>query len=132
METPQSRRWFRKLFLLCKLFNNQSPSYLFDYIPSNDRIYNTTHAANVQTIKSNHFFKNFYIPSKILEWNKLDQEIRNAKNYTLFRKHVLSFIRPEADSIFSVHNGKGKKLTRPRVGFSHLKNTNFDITFKMQ
>ena len=78
------------------------------------------------------FFKNFFIPSKILEWNKLDQEIRNAKSYTLFRKHILSFIRPEADSIFSVHNRKGKKLTRPRVGFSHLKNTNFDITFKMQ
>ena len=69
---------------------------------------------------------------QILEWNKLDQEIRNAESYNLFRKYVLSFIRPKADSIFSVHNGKGKKLTRPRVGFSHLKNTNFDITFKMQ
>ena len=41
-EILKSRRWFRKLCLFYKIINNQSPSYLFDYIPSTDRIYNTT------------------------------------------------------------------------------------------
>ena len=127
LETLQSRRWFRKLCLFYKIVNNQSPSYLFDYIPSTDRIYNTRNAANVPRIISKHnFFKNSYFPSTIIEWNKLDQDIRNAESYALFRKHLLSFIRPEANNIFNVHNAKGiKLLTRLRVGFSHLKEHKF-------
>ena len=131
LETLQSRRWFRKLCLFYKIVNNQSPSYLFDYIPSTDRIYNTRNAADVPWIKSKHnFFKNSYIPSTIIEWNKLDQDIRNAESYALFRKHLLSFIRPEANNIFNVHNAKGiKLLTRLRVGFSHLKEHKFRHNF---
>ena len=68
LETLQSRRWSRKLCLFYKIVNNQSPSYLFDYIPSTDRIYNTRNAADVPWIKSKHnFFKNSYIPSTIIE-----------------------------------------------------------------
>ena len=48
LEKLQSRRWFRKLCLFYKIVNNQSPSDLFDYIFSTDRIYNTRDAANVQ------------------------------------------------------------------------------------
>ena len=131
LKTLQSRRCFRKLCLFYKIVNNQSPSYLFDYIPSTDRIYNTRNAADVPWIKSKHnFFKNSYIPSTIIEWNKLDQDIRNAESYALFRKHLLSFIRPEANNIFNVHNAKGiKLLTRLRVGFSHLKEHKFRHNF---
>ena len=56
LETPQSRRWFKKLCLFYKIVNNRSPSYSFDYIPSADRIYNTRNAANVPKIKSKHNF----------------------------------------------------------------------------
>ena len=131
LETLQSRRWFRKLCLFYKIVNNQSPSYLFDYIPSTDRIYNTRNAADVPWIKSKHnFFKNSYIPSTIIEWNKLDHNIRKAESYALFRKHLLSFIRPEANNIFNVHNTKGiKLLTRLRVGFSHFKEHKFRHNF---
>ena len=124
LETLQSRRWFRKLCLFYKIVNNQSPSYLFDYIPSTDRIYNTRNAANVPRIISKHnFFKNSYLPSTIIEWNKLDQGIRNAES---FRKHLLSFIRLEANNMFNADKAKGiKLLTRLRVGFSHLKQHKF-------
>ena len=55
--------------------------------------------------------------------------MRNAESYTLFRKYLLGFIRPEANNIFNVDNAKGTKLlTRLRVGYSHLKEHNFDIT----
>ena len=123
--------WFRKLCLFYKIVNNKSSSYLFDYIPSTDRIYNTRNAVNIPRIKSKHdFFKNSYIPSTIIERNKLDQDIRNAESYALFRKHLLSFIRPEANNIFNVHNTKGiKLLTRLQVGFSHLKEHKFRHNF---
>ena len=96
---------------------------MFDYIPCTDRIYDTRNAANVpKKIFKHIFLKNSYFPSKIIEWNKLDQDMRNAESYALFRKQLLSFIRPEANNIFNVHNAKGiKLLTRLRVGFSHLK-----------
>ena len=104
---------------------------MFDYIPSTDRIYNTRNAANIPRIKPKHnFFKNSYNPSAIIEWNKLNQDIRNAESYALFRKHLLSFIRPEANNIFNVHNAKGiKLLTRLRVGFNHLKEHKFQHNF---
>ena len=54
LETLPSRRWFRKLCLFYEIVNNQSPSYLFDNIPSTDRIYNTRNAANIPRIKSKH------------------------------------------------------------------------------
>ena len=50
LETLQSRGRFRKLCLFYKIVNNQSPSCLFDYIPSTDRIYSMTHAANIPTM----------------------------------------------------------------------------------
>ena len=76
------------------------------------------------------FLKNSYFPSKTIEWNKLDQDMRNAESYALFRKHLLSFIRPEANNIFNVHNAKGiKLLTRLRVAFSHLKEQKFRHNF---
>ena len=124
METLQSRQWFRKLCLFYKIVNNQSPSYLLDYIPSTDS--NTRNSASVPMTESKHnFFKNSYIPSAIIEWNKLDQDISNAGRYALFRKHLLSFIRPEAYNIFNVHNAKGIKLLTRLTGFSHLKGHKF-------
>ena len=123
LETLQSRRWFRKLCLFYKIVINQSPSYLLDYIPSTERIYYTRNAANVPR-------KTLYFPSTIIEWNKLDQDIHNAESYALFRKRLLSFIRPEANNIFNVHNAKGiKLLTRLPVGFSHLKIQKFRHNF---
>ena len=74
--------WFRKLCLFYKIVNDKSPSYLFDYIPSTDRIYNTRNAANVPRIKPKHnFFKNSYIPSvNGIEWNKLNGMELNGIN----------------------------------------------------
>ena len=105
---------------------------MFNYIPSTDRIYNTRNAANVSGIKSKHtVFKNSYILSTIIEWNKVDLNICNAESYALFRKHLLSFIRPETNNIFNVHNAKGiKLLTRLRVGFSHLMEHKFRDNFE--
>ena len=87
--------------------------------------------SHIPRIESKHnVFKNSYIPSTIIAWNKLDHNIRNAKSYTLFRKHRLSFIRPEPNNIFNVHNAEGiKLLARLRVGFSHLTEHKFRHNF---
>ena len=69
------------------------------------------------------FFKNtFFLPSKIIEWNKLDWEIKNSGSIVTFKKIILSFIRPSANSTFNYHNPRGiKLLSRLRLGLSHLR-----------
>ena len=49
----------------------------------------------------------------------------------IFKKHLLNFIRPNSDNVFNVNNPLGLKLlTRPRIGFSHLKEHKFKHNFQ--
>ena len=45
------------------------------------------------SIKHN-FFKNTFFPSAIIERNKLDHTIQNAKSFDIFKSNILKFIRP--------------------------------------
>ena len=72
-----------------------------------------------------------FFPSAITEWNKLDCYIRNADSFKVFKKRLLSFIRPMPNSIYNIHNPLGVKyLTRLRIGFSHLKEHKFKHNFQ--
>ena len=103
-ESLQSRRWFRKLSLFYKI-KNKSPSYLYHLIPKPLTAYSTHNSENLPSIKANHsFFKNTFFPSTIIEWNKLDSNIRCSPSYKRFRKRILEFIRPQPNSIFNVPN----------------------------
>ena len=57
------------------------------------------------------FFKNSFFPSTIIEWNKLDPEIRNSASFYSFKENILTFIRPAPNSIFQCHNPKGIKYS---------------------
>ena len=122
LETLEKRRWYRKLCCFFKIFRNQSPEYLFNIIPTSVRPYNTRNANNIPQFKVKHnFFQNSFFPSVVIEWNKLDQNIRNSENLFIFKKKLLKFIRPSGNSVFRCHNPKGiKLLTRLRLGLSHL------------
>ena len=72
------------------------------------------------------FFKNSYFPSTIIEWNKLDSNIRNSETLNIFKLKILKFIRPTANSIFGCYNLIGVKLlTRLRLELSHLREHKF-------
>ena len=76
------------------------------------------------------FFKNSYFPSTIIEWKKLDSNIRNSETLNIFKSKILKFIRPTAKSIFGCHNPIWVKLlTRLRLGRSHLREHNFKHSF---
>ena len=109
---------------LYKVLKSESPSHLFNTIPnSNNRQHQTRNSGNIPSFFAKHdYFKNSFFPSTITEWNKLDCYIRNADAFKVFKKCLLSFIRPMTDSIYNIHNPLGvKHLTRRRIGFSHLK-----------
>ena len=77
------------------------------------------------------YFKNSFSPSTIIEWNYLDSNIRNSENLALFKKCILAFIRPSANSTFNCLNPNVLKLiTRLRLGFSHLRFHKFKHSFQ--
>ena len=95
------------------------------------RQYNTRNANNIPQFKvNNFFFKNSFFPSLVIEWNKLDQNIRNSENLFIFKKKLLEFIDPSGNSVLRCHNLKRiKLLTRLRLGLSHNREHKFKHGF---
>ena len=72
-ESLESRRWYRKLCCFNKVLKSQSPSYLFDIIPTAKRTYISRNNDKLPHFKIKHnYFKNSFSPSTVIEWNKLD------------------------------------------------------------
>ena len=94
LESLQLRRWYRKLCLFSKVFKNEHPKYLFNLIPVRSTPYATRTVGNIPLIKTKHnFFKNYFFPSAIIEWNNLDLNLRNSKSISVFTEKILNFIR---------------------------------------
>ena len=111
LDSLKPRCWFRKLCHFYKILNEKSPSYLFDLIPNLNRVHETRHSNNIPAIHTRHnYFKNSSFSSTIYEWNNLDCKIRNSGSLSVFKKNLLNFIRPCANSIFNIHNPYGIKL----------------------
>ena len=76
-------------------------------------------------------FNSSFYPNCIQEWNTLDPEIRLAPSVTVFKKKLLSIIRPTAKSVFGIHDPLGLSyLSQLRVGLSKLNFHKFNHNFK--
>ena len=131
-ESLHARRWYRKLCYLYKFYVFKQPEYLFNLIPVRTPNYRTRKTDDVPYFNIKHnFFKNSFFPSAVIEWNKLDSRLRKAKSFTDFKRNILSFIRPKANSIFNCNSSKGLKFfTRLRLGLSHLREHKFKHSFQ--
>ena len=77
------------------------------------------------------FFKHTFLPSTIMDWNKLDCEIKNSESIVTFKKRIFSFIRSSTNSTFNCHNPRGiKPLSWLRLGLSHLRKHKFKHSFR--
>ena len=86
----------------------------------------------IPLIKIKHnFFKNTFLPSAIIEWNKLDLAIRNAESLGIFKSNIFKFFRPIPRSFFNCYNHKGIRLmTQLRLGLSRLREHKFNHNFR--
>ena len=52
---------------------------------------------NIPVIKTNQkFFKSYFFPSAIIDWNNLDPIIRNSKRISVFKeKYLISYDLPQ-------------------------------------
>ena len=132
LETLEKRRWYRKLCCLYSVYENHSPKYFFNIIPITVSRYNTRNTYNIPQFKVKHnFFRNFFFPSAVFELNKLDLNIHNSESLNIFKKNLLTFIRPSGSSVFNCNNLRGVKLlTRLRVGLMHLREHKFKHDFQ--
>ena len=132
LEYLKDRRWMRRLCLFHKIYNLKSPKYLYNLIPSVNRIYVTRNNTNVPSFNCRtEYFKNSFFPNVITEWNKPDINIKNMTSYTTFKNALLSFIRSKHVDTFRIYNPTGMQLlTRLRLGFSHLNEHKFRYNFR--
>ena len=80
LEYVKSKRWFRKFCNFYKIFNEKTPSYLFNLIPNFNSVHNTRLRHNIPPVKVRQdHFKNSFFPSAISEWNKLDFNVKLSK-----------------------------------------------------
>ena len=114
------------------VFKNEHPKYLFNLIPVTSTPYATRTVSNISLIKTKHnFFKNYFFPSAIIEWNNLDPNLRNSKSISVFKEKILNFIRLSLCSLFDCYSPKGIKfITRLRLGTSHLRQHKFKYSFQ--
>ena len=118
--------------MLFKLKKNKHPSYLFDIIPKILSARATRNHNNIPLFNVKHeYFQNSFFPCTVIEWNKLDNNIRNSESVSAFKKQILQFVRPSPNSAYNVHNSHGVKLlTRLQVGLIHLREHKFRHNFQ--
>ena len=116
----------------CKFYILKQLEYLFSLISVRTSNYRTRNTDDVPYFNIRHnFFKNSCFSSSVIEWNKLDSRVWKVKSFTDFKKNILSFIRPKANSVFNCNSPKELKfITRLRLGLSHLREHKFKHSFQ--
>ena len=114
-ESLSDRRWFHRLLQFYKIFNNISSPYLKSIIPTprtllyGQRRENVLYELPCRTSR----YQNSFFPDATKSWNNIGLEIRNIEQLSLFKKTLLSFIRPARKSFYNIRNPAGiKKLFR--------------------
>ena len=112
--------------------NNQTLGYHYSLLSPPNRHYIRRKYCKIRQIFCRtETFSNSFLPQTIREWNKFDNSICQAPSYSVFRKALLDFIRPTANSTFGNNGVSGLKLlTRLFVGFSHLRKHKFKYNFQ--
>ena len=92
-------------------------------IPKKNTSRPTRGSDNIPLLGTKHnFFQNSSFPATIKEWNRLDINIRKSDSISIFKKRIISFVRPLPNKISNSHNPQGLQLlTRLRLVSSHLR-----------
>ena len=56
--------------------------------------------------KQDNFLKKYLVLPGIIQWNNRNLHLRNSNCLNIFRKSILKFITPSANSAFNSHNPK--------------------------
>ena len=124
-ETLSARRKGRRVLLINKIINNNTPCYLNEKLAPfcremfSGNIRTTFHAIKCKTYR----YVNSFFPDAIASWN-LFMEIFNYKvipSLSLLKHDIISLIRPESKNFFKIHDLTGLRyLFQLRLRLSPL------------
>ena len=119
-----------KITFFFKIITRNSPD-IYIHCTRQQRSYDPARSNLFRTIASHtDYFQNSFFPYCVNEWNKLGVEIRKSVSISMFKKSLLSFIRPNSRPVFNIIDPTGLKLlTRLRVNLSHLREHKFRHNF---
>ena len=131
LESLSDRRWYRRLVYLFNIVSCNAPGYLCSLLPVKQRSYDPVRSNLFRNFTSHtNFFKNSFFPYCISEWNNLSPNIRNSNSIAIFKKSLLTYIRPKQCNVYNIIDPTGLKLlTRLRVHLSHLREHKFQHNF---
>ena len=101
-ESFSSRRWSRRLTLFYKMINNLLPEYTRDPVPQLQQSHYSLRNLDVigQIRARTEKFKSSFYPNCLVEWNELGPEIRLSPSVAIFKKRLISMIRPPAKCLW--------------------------------
>ena len=86
---------------LHKIISPKLPPYLYELIPPLQR--SQRYPGCFQTLRCRTtLFQNSFLLFPITEWNKLDTDIKNIGSHAMFRKKLLTFIRPLENDTYGI------------------------------
>ena len=118
-------------YILCTIKNTESIA-IFRYCAYLHQVKNSLRLNRAPTVPNfrTERFKSTFFPSCSCNWNQLDPNIQNSSSIEVFKRALLSFIRPKPANVYRIHHPRGLKLlTRLRLGLSHLREHKFRHNF---
>ena len=115
-----------------KIYKNKSPFHHFKLTTEKISSYATRNVDGTRRSKLNtSISKNTFLPSAIIEQNKLNPTIGNAGSAGIFKSNILRFTKPTPRSFFNCYIHKGIRLmTRLCLELSHLLEHKFNDNFQ--
>jgi len=128
-ESLSDRRICRRVLLLHKIENNNTPSYLKEKLPPHHGSRNSFRKIHARSDR----YMNSFFPNSISSWNIFISNFANMPSFSKLKSHVTSLLRPKARSIFGIHDPAGVHyIFQLRIGVSplrsHKKRLNFADT----
>ena len=126
-------RWFRRPCHFFKLRKSQHPAYLYEVMPDGREVpYSLRHVNEYEPIiHKTARFSHTYFHNALVEWNALDNDIRESNTLGEFRGKLLAKIRPNMKSVLEVHDIRGVRcLTKLGVKFSPMNEHKFRPKFE--
>ena len=89
-----------------KIISTKLPPYLYDLIPPLQMLHRYPDCFQTLCCRTA-LFQNLFLPFTITEWSKLDSDIKNIDFYVMFRKKLLTFVRPIENDTYGIYDPLG-------------------------
>ena len=119
-----------KNFVFTKLSHSVIYIFIWHYSFTQRSLYYKNDDQLPQYIENLNYLKNSFFPSTLIEWSRLDLNIRHSESFTSCKGNTLKFIR-HFNSAFLCNNPKEiQLLTTLRLGLCNLREYKFKHNFQ--